>query len=60
MSKQSLKKEIREEVKDVLIERAETKLANSPEARYWDKVYLECWRRDMEAENAGYFSEGKS
>jgi hypothetical protein len=43
-----MKKEILEEVKDVLKEREEQKLANSLEARYWDKVYLEMWRRDME------------
>ena len=51
MSKQTLKKEIREEVRDLLVEREEQRLANSAEARYWDKVYLEAWHREMEDSN---------
>jgi|WetSurMetagenome_2_1015567.scaffolds.fasta_scaffold229586_3 hypothetical protein len=59
MSKQSLKKEIREEVKDVLKEREEFRIKKLEDESPWNKAYEEAWHREYEAENAKYFSEGK-
>jgi len=51
MSKQELKKEVREEVKDVLKERKELRQKKLEDESIWNEAYEKAWRREYEAEN---------